>query len=364
MEPLLEPGERIEEEMSSPRPSDPFLYRTLHFKSTTAFEEYRRMPISHQILLVLSTLATLVAFPASSLLSRVYYSNGGTSKWVISLVAVCGWPLTALILLPMYVFRGITPTPLNSKLTLSYIALGFLTAADGLMFAYAYAYLPASTAVLVATSSLVFSALFGHLIVKNKLNAATINSIVIITAGVTIIVLDSDSDRYGNVIQTQSQYVMGFILDVVGSALHGLILALSELVFVKLLGRRSVHVVLENHIMVSSIAFVFTSIGFIISKDFQWVASEAKSFKGGEAAYVLVLIWAALSLQLGVLGCTAVLYLTSTVLAGILNAVRVPVTSIAAVVLLHDPMSGLKILSLMLTFWGFGSYLYGNSSKV
>ncbi|KAA8535350.1 hypothetical protein F0562_030353 [Nyssa sinensis] len=302
----------------------------------------------------------LVAFPASSLLSRLYYANGGESKWIISWVAVVGWPLTAIILIPTYVFSGTFPTPLNFKLTLSYIGLGFLSAADNLLYAYAYAYLPASTASLLASSSLVFSAIFGYFIVKNKINASTINALVVITAAMTIIALDSSSDRYGNV--SEKQYIMGFIWDILGSALHGLIFALSELVFVKFLGRRSFHVVLEQQVMVSFFGFVFTTIGLIVNRDFQGMASEARSFKGGKASYYLVLIWSAITFQLGVLGATAVLFLSSTVLAGVLNAVRVPLTSIAAVILLHDPMSGFKILSLIITFWGFGSYIYGNYS--
>lgn len=303
----------------------------------------------------------LVAFPASGLLSRLYYQNGGTSKWIISWVAVAGWPLTAFILIPTYFVCRTFPTPLDWKLTLSYIVLGFLSAADNLLYAYAYAYLPASTAALLASSSLIFSALFGYLLVKNKINASIINAIVIITAAMTIIALDSNSDRYGNV--TNSQYIMGFIWDILGSALHGLIFALSELVFVKLLSKRSFHVVLEQQVMVSAFAFVFTTIGVIANKDFQGMASEAKTFKGGESSYYLVLIWGAITFQLGVLGGTAVLFLASTMLAGVLNAVRVPLTGIAAVILMNDPMSGFKILSLVVTFWGFGSYIYGSSSS-
>ncbi|KAH9690016.1 putative purine permease 5 [Citrus sinensis] len=124
------------------------------------------------------------------------------------IVAVAGWPLTALILWPAYFVFKTFPTPLDLKLTLAFIVLGFLT------------YLSASTATLLASSSLVFSTLFDYFLVKNKLNAAMINVVVIITAAMTIIALDLDSDRYG-------------------SALHGLIFALSELVFVKLVGRRS-----------------------------------------------------------------------------------------------------------------------------
>ncbi|PKI79391.1 hypothetical protein CRG98_000206 [Punica granatum] len=302
----------------------------------------------------------LVAFPASSLLSRVYYSDGGTSKWIISWVAVAGWPISALILLPTYFVCKTSPTPLTLKLTTSYVLLGFLSAADNLMYAYAYAYLPASTASLLASSSLVFSALFGYLIAKNKLNASMVNGIIIITAAMAIIALDSSSDRYGNV--TSSQYILGFFWDIMGSALHGLIFALSELVFIKLVGRLSFHVVLEQQAMVSFFAFIFTTIGLLINRDFQGMVHEAETFKDGKSSYKQVLIWGAITFQLGVLGATAVLFLSSTVLAGVLNAVRVPLTSIAAVILLHDPMSGFKILSLVITFWGFGSYIYGNAN--
>ncbi|KAK4415097.1 putative purine permease 5 [Sesamum alatum] len=343
-------------EMEAPRPKT--FGDKLDAWRAMVWDAYKSKPISHWILLTLSSVAMLVAFPASSLLSRVYYANGGTSKWIISWVAVAGWPIPALVLIPMYSILGIYPTPLNLKLVLSYAGLGFLSAADNLMYAYGYAYLPASTASLLGSTSLVFTAFFGYLIVKNKINASTINATVVITAAMAIIALDSDSDRYGNV--TDSQYIMGFIWNILGSLLHGIIFALSELVFIKFLGRRSFHVVLEQQVMVSLFGFLFTTIGLIVSKDFALMASEAKTFKGGRSSYLSVLIWGVVSFQLGVLGGTAVLFLASTVLAGVLNSIRVPLTSIAAVILLHDPMSGFKILSLIITFWGFASYIYGN----
>lgn len=326
----------------------------------TARVIYRSKPISYWVLLVLSGSAMLIAFPASSLLSRLYFADGGKSKWIISWVAVAGWPLTALFLIPVYFTSNVAPTPLTLTLTISYAALGFLSAADNLMYAWAYAYLPASTASLLASSSLIFSALFGYFIVKNKLTTSTLNAIVVITASVVIIALDSNSDRFSGI--SNRQYIIGFIWDILGSALHGLIFALSELVFVKILGKRSFHVVLEQQVMVSLFAFIFTTVGVIVNRDFQAMKFEARSFKHGEVAYFMVLIWAAITFQLGVLGGTGILFLASTVMAGVLNAVRVPLTSIAAVIFFHDPMSGFKILSLILTVWGFGSYIVGHSS--
>lgn len=349
-------GDRVE--VTNSAPSNSIKSQMYRFK-IVVWEAYRGKPASYWILLVLSCGAMLVAFPGSSLLSRLYYANGGKSKWIISWVAVAGWPLTVLALFPTYVICKKFPTPLSFKLTVSYAILGFLSAGDNLLYAYAYAYLPASTASLLASSSLLFSALFGHLLVGNKLNASIINAIVIITGSLTIIALDSDSDRYSNV--SKSQYVMGILWDILGSALHGLIFALSELIFVKLLGRMSFHVVLEQQVMVSLFAFIFTTIGLLVDRSFQEMKSEARNFKGGQASYYMVIIWGAVTFQLGVLGATAVLFLASTVLAGVLNAVRVPLTSIAAVILLNDPISGFKILSLILTFWGFCSYIYWNS---
>ncbi|KVH88861.1 probable purine permease 5 [Cynara cardunculus var. scolymus] len=351
-QPLLELGERMEEV-----PPKSFHDKISAYKNMVQ-EAYKSNPISYWILLLLSSAGMLIAFPASSLLSRLYFSNGGKSKWIISWVSVAGWPIPLLILLPMYFFSKATPTPLNLKLALSYIGLGFLSAADNLMYAYAYAYLPASTASLLASTVLVFSAIFGYLIVKNKINLSTINAIVVITVAMVIIALDSDSDRFGYI--TDAQYTIGFIWDIVGSALHGLIFALSELVFIKLLEGKSFHVVLEQQVMVSFFAFLFTTIGVVVNNDFNGMSSEAKGFIGGASAYYNVIIWGIITFQLGVLGSTAVLYLSSTVLAGVLNSIRVPITSIAAVILMHDPMSGFKILSLIATFWGFTCYIFAS----
>ena len=92
---------------------------------------------------------------------------------------------------------------------------------------------------------------------------------------------------------------------------------------------------------------------------------EAARFaRGGEAAYANVMVWTAVTFQLGVLGGTGALFLASTVLAGVLNAVRVPLTSVAAVIWFHDPMSGFKTLALVITVWGFASYMVGHSSSV
>ncbi|XP_051189606.1 probable purine permease 5 [Lolium perenne] len=363
------------EEDSSSDPDVSLLQRASKVVSSTV-TAYRGKPPSFWALLALSAGAMLTAFPASSLLSRVYYDGGGQSKWILSWSAVAGWPIPALLLPPCYLLlEGASPTwPPPPGLCLWYALLGLLSAADNLMYAWAYAYLPASTASLVAASSLAFSAVFGRIIVKknNRMGLATVNAIVVITAGVVIVALDSGSDRYPGI--TDGQYAVGFALDVLGSALHGLIFALSELAFATHLAAaagggaasssssRFFHVVLEQQVAVSLSAFAFTSAGLaVFGEGFGAMGQEAAGFAGGKGAYAMVLGWSAATFQVGVLGATGVVYLGSTVLAGVLNAVRVPVTSVAAVIWFHDPMSGFKILSLVITVWGFGSYMVGHS---
>ncbi|XP_065848596.1 probable purine permease 5 [Euphorbia lathyris] len=323
-------------------------------------EAYKRRPLSYWILLLLSSGLMLVALPAAGLTGRMYYQNGGKSKWIISWATIAGWPITALMLPPSYFFLKTYPTPLTLQLLLSYLVLGFINCAHNMMFAYAYAYLPASTGTLLSSAMLVFSCLFGYIIVNNKLNASIINAVVIITAAITIVALDSDSgDRYDNV--SDHQYIWGFIWDVLASIFHALLYPLYELLFNTILGRRSFVVVLEQRAMVSIFTFVFTSIGVIVNKDFEGMKSEAETFVGGVTCYVKLLIWVAITFQLGAIGITGIVFLASSVTAGVQNAVAIPITSIAAVLVLNDPMSGLKMMSFLLTFWGFACYIYATS---
>ncbi|WCJ29894.1 purine permease 5 [Euphorbia peplus] len=83
-------------------------------------------------------------------------------------------------------------------------------------------------------------------------------------------------------------------------------------------------------------------------------------FASGESSYVKLLIWVVLTFQLGALGISGVVFLASSVTADVLNAVGFPLTCIAAVVVLEDPMSGFKMMALLLTFWGFAFYIYAS----
>ncbi|WCJ29898.1 purine permease 5 [Euphorbia peplus] len=324
-----------------------------------SMEAYKQRPLSYWFLLILSSGAMLVALPVAFTRGRIYNQNGGKSKWIISWASVTGWPITALLLPPTYFFCKIRPTRLTLKLTISYIVLGFIDASHSMMFAHAYAYLPASTATLLSSTMLAFSCLFGYTMVNNKLNASIINSVVIITAATTIVALVSQSDGSDNV--SDRQYIWGFIWDVSASVLHALVWPLYELHFNKMLGRRSFHLALEQRAMVSFFSCVSVTVGVVVKNEFEGMKSEAKTFVCGETSYVKLLILTSITFQLGAIGITGVIFLASSIAAGVQNAMAIPITSVLAVVVLNDPMSGLKIMSLLLTFWGFACYIYATS---
>ncbi|EEC83418.1 hypothetical protein OsI_28880 [Oryza sativa Indica Group] len=77
-------------EETSSEAADRSLYQKAAAMVASYTETYRSKPLSFWLLLVLSAGAMLTAFPASSLLSRLYYNNGGQSKWILSWSAVAG----------------------------------------------------------------------------------------------------------------------------------------------------------------------------------------------------------------------------------------------------------------------------------
>ncbi|KAL2635043.1 hypothetical protein R1flu_006522 [Riccia fluitans] len=321
---------------------------------------YRSKSWSYWMLLFLSSFAMMTAFPASSLLTRLYYTNGASSKWIISWLAPAGSPISALFLIANCVVQGEYPSLLTWELTLAYAVIGFLSAVDNLMYAYAYAYLPVSTTSLLGSSSLAFTAILAYFMVGQKYNSSILNSVGIMTTAAVLLGLDSNSDLPFGV--SSSQYSLGFFLDIGASAVHGLIFTLSELLFIKLLGRKSFRVVLEAQTATSIFATIFTTIGVLAAGDFQKIQTEAQNFKGGPGAYYEVFTWSAVSFQLGILGSVGCLYLANTLLAGVLNAARVPATTIGAVIIFHDPMGGIKITAVVLTVWSLASYLWGTRS--
>ena len=76
-----------------------------------------------------------------------------------------------------------------------------------------------------------------------------------------------------------------------------------------------------------------------------------------------MLIFEAVSWQLFNLGVMGLIICVSSLLAGVLIAVLLPLSEVLAVVVLHEKFDGTKGIALVLSLWGLVSYLYGENAQ-
>ena len=115
----------------------------------------------------------LVGQSAATLLGRLYYDNGGNSKWMATFVQSAGFPvlLPLLFYFPRQTHAKFNNNPSNndysyktkpkfSTLVFLYLAFGLILTGDNLMYSYGLLYLPLSTYSLLCATQLGFNAVF------------------------------------------------------------------------------------------------------------------------------------------------------------------------------------------------------------
>lgn len=95
----------------------------------------------------------------------------------------------------------------------------------------------------------------------------------------------------------------------------------------------------------------------------QAIPKEAREFELGEPKYYMVLIWGAICWQILNVGMVGVVFTASSLFCGIMIAVLVPIGEILAVIFLNEKFNGSKGVALVLSLWGFASYLYGEMKQ-
>ncbi|XP_022721060.1 probable purine permease 10 [Durio zibethinus] len=304
---------------------------------------------------------------SASLLTRLYFEKGGSSKWVGSLVQVVGFP----VILPYYFIsqRNLVTTPnststaavktkLSSLLLLIcvYVYLGLLAAGNSYLYSVGFEYLPVSMVVLISASQLTFNAFFSYFLNSQKFTPFIINSLILLTISSVLLVANDSSERPHGV--SNEKYVTGFICIIFGTAAYGLSLASQQLTFQRVLKRQSFKVVMELIIYQFLVASIATSIGFFASGDWKLLKSEMDGYAPGKISYVMNLLWTAVAWQVSVFGSVALIFELSALFSNVIGALGLPITPIAAIFVFHEKMSGIKGISMVLAIWGFVSYAY------
>ncbi|GJM98552.1 hypothetical protein PR202_ga15576 [Eleusine coracana subsp. coracana] len=324
----------------------------------------------HQLLVALNCGMLALGAIGGPLISRLYYGKGGHRQWLSAWLETAGWPLLLVPVAASYLARrardgrGAPLLLAPPRILLAAAGLGLATGADDFVYAYGLAYLPVSTSAILISTQLAFTVFFAFLVVRQRLTAASVNAVALLTVGAVVLGLHVSSDRPAGV--TRGQYWLGFVLTLGAAALYGLILPLVELAYKRAAGGgRAVTyaLVMEMQLVMGFFATAFCTVGMIVNKDFQAIPREARHYQLGETRYYTVLVSAAVLWQFFFLGAVGVIFCVHTLLAGILIAVFIPVTEVAAVIFLHERFSSEKGVALVLSLWGLASYSYGEWSE-
>ncbi|KAL2971966.1 hypothetical protein AAZX31_15G228700 [Glycine max] len=272
------------------------------------------------------------------LLGRFSFDQGGESIWMSTLVQTVAFPIVFFSLFfphPKY-HSGTTDLTMHSSthtLIMVYFLLGILLAGDNLIDTIGLLlYLPVPTYSLICASQLAFNAIFSILINAEKLTHCA----------------------------TKNKHMVGIWCTLGASAGYALLLCLMQLSLERVLKRETFSVVLEMQIWTSLVASCVCIVGLFSSGEGKGLEDEMRRFKAGREVYMLTLVGTALAWQICSVGVVRLIYLVSTLFSNVMSMLSLPLVPVAAVLLYHEQMEGVKIVAMLLAILGLSSYIYQN----
>ncbi|KAL7616165.1 hypothetical protein Lser_V15G03443 [Lactuca serriola] len=259
------------------------------------------------------------------MLGRLYFINGGNSKWMATLVQTVGFPL----MFPFIFLFSPSKTPLEhhhqvtgksswTTLVILYTTLGIFLAGNCMLYSFGLNFLP------VSTYSLIFHS--------------------------------SDSKETGKI--SRSKYIIGFVCTIAASAGWGLMLSITQLALQKILKSTSYKVVFDITVYQSLIATVVILMGLFASGEWKDIKEEMWDFESGQASYIINLVGTAVSWQVFTVGYIGLIFEVSSLFSNVISTLGIPIVPILAVVFFDEKMNGVKVVSMLLAIWGFVSYIY------
>ncbi|XP_058204825.1 probable purine permease 11 isoform X1 [Rhododendron vialii] len=332
--------------------------------ASTDHESHFLRPMGRQwwVLASLNILFLLSGQTAGVILGRFYYDEGGSSTWMATLIQTAAFPILLIpyfIILPSSQNPSTTSTPPSiAIISFVYFALGILFACDNMLYSIGLLYLSASTFSLICATQLVFNAIFAFFINSQKFTVLIMNSVVVLTLSASLVGLNNNSDAPSGV--SKWNYFLGFASTVGASALYSLLLSLTQLWFQKVLKKETFSVVLEIQIFASLVATCISVVGLFASGEWKSLKGEVDGFGKGRVAYVMTLVGAAIAWQVCSVGVVGLIFVVSSLFSNVIGTLSLALTPIVAVIVFHDAMNGIKVIALLLSLWGFSTYIYQN----
>ncbi|MCL7036179.1 hypothetical protein MKW94_023186 [Papaver nudicaule] len=321
----------------------------------------------NQYLLWFNCIMLAISSVGGPLVLRLYFIHGGKRLWLASWLETAGWPILIIPLSLSYFFKhrrfknGQDEKPskfflITPFLFMASAFIGLLVGLDDYLYTYGVSLLPVSTSALIMSTHLAFTAGFALFLVKQKFTSYSVNAVILLTVGAILLGLHSNGDR--PVHESNKDYYLGFLITIGASVLGGLLLPLVELMYRKSKHTITYSLVIEVQIVISVFATLFCTVGMLVNNDFKVIRREAKEFELGETKYYVVLVASSIIWQMCYLGTIGVIFCSTSLLAGVISAVILPVIEILAVIFYHESFKAEKGIALFLSLWGFVSYFY------
>nr|GMD04350.1 probable purine permease 10 [Ipomoea batatas] len=260
------------------------------------------------------TLLTLSGLEASILLSRIYYDQGVST------------------------------------------VLGLLLAATDVFYSLAIDYLPASTYSLLNSSQLAFTALFSFLLNAQSFTPYIINAVILLTFSPMLLIFSQETTS--SEVASKDDYMLGVLFTIAASACPALLFSLTQLVFEKIIKRETLKDTVILTVLQSFVATVVTLVGLFASGEWKGLRREMEGYKQGVFGYNLNLFLTAVACQAYFVGSFTLTFKVSSLFSNVVIRLATPLTPLLSMLFLHEEMSGLKVMSLLLSVWGFASYIY------
>ncbi|KAK1404758.1 putative purine permease [Heracleum sosnowskyi] len=248
--------------------------------------------------LIFFTILLVCGQSAGTLLGRLYFTEGGKSKWMAALVQPAGFPFLIILLIIFHIFPNSCKTE-NSKLVVSlftlgslyFCFLGFVSGGITMMYTYGLCYLPVSTYALI----------FG---------------------------VDDTNSKSGS---EKQKFWVGFISTIGASAIYALVLSITQHLLQKVLKSVTPVVILEQMILQSFAASAICAIGLFASGEWKTMGREIHDYRLGKASYVMTLVWTAVSWQVHTIGSFGLIFEVSSLFTNVIGTVALPIVPVLAV---------------------------------
>ncbi|XP_051135475.1 purine permease 21-like [Andrographis paniculata] len=324
----------------------------------------RSKPKTSWALMLVYASLILAGQSSATLLGRLYYNDGGNTALLQALLENVGSPMLipfALILL-LKNPSGDDGARLSSDNLMVrggvYVFLGVSQAGSSVLYSIGLKNLPVSTFALINTSQLGFNAFFAVLLNAQKVTPPILNSLFLVTISSILLVFHNSSRSNADGDVKRKHFATGFSCTLIASALSSLTMSMTQLAFNRVFKRQNFYTVLNLIVCQELVATSVVAILLFVTGEWRDLSNETENFELGKDVYVTVLASIAVSWQMFSVGAVGLIVEVSSLFSNVISTVGLPVVPILAAVFFHESLDAIKVISMVLAVWGFGSYVY------